>query len=86
VLFEAPLEQNFCVMTDDIGLAVTVHSTDGPCALILDLICRKKDSLAEKVGQHIKRANELHAPIKSVQYVSLLRDKLIVREGNANVL
>ncbi len=72
-------------MADDIGLAVTIDSTYGASALVLDLVCGEQDALAEEMCQHIKRANELYAPVESVQYVGFLCDKLVIAERHSDV-
>ncbi len=72
-------------MADDIGLAVTIDSTYGASALVLDLVCGEQDALAEEMCQHIKRANELYAPVERVQYVCLLCNELVIAKGHSDV-
>ena len=85
MLFEASFKEHFCVVTDDVGLAFAIDSTDCTCALVLDLVCSEQDALAEEMCQHIKRANELYAPVESVQYVCLLCYELVIAKGYSNV-
>jgi len=66
VLLQAPFKQHFCVVTDDVRLALAVNRANSARALVLDLICSEEDPLAEKVCQHVECANVLHAPVKSV--------------------
>lgn len=53
-------------MTDDVGLALAVDWANSACALVLNLIRSKEDTLAEKVCQNVECANVLYAPVKSV--------------------
>ena len=86
MLLQAPLQEHLCVVTDDIRLTLFVNWCNCLSAEVLDLIGAEKDTLAEEVGQDVKCADELHAPVESVKNVCLLGDKLLVCEGHSNVL
>ena len=66
MLFQAPFQKHFCVVTDDVRLAFAVNWANSAGALVLDLICSEEDTLAEKVCQNVECANVLYAPVKSV--------------------
>lgn len=66
MLFQAPFQKHFGVVTDDVGLALAVDWANSACALVLNLIRSKEDTLAEKVCQNVECANVLYAPVKSV--------------------
>lgn len=86
MLLQAPLQKHLCVVADDVRLTLFVDGGYGLSAKVLDLVSAEKDALAEEVGQDVECANELHAPVESVENVCLLGDKLFVGEGHSDVL
>lgn len=86
MLLEAPLQQDFRVVSDDVRLALAVERTHSLRAQIPDLVIAEKDALAVEVRQNVERANELHPPVKRIEDVGLLSHELVVREGYTDVL
>ena len=86
MLFEASLEQNVCIVANDVWLTLAVKRHNSSGAHVLDLIRAEQDSLAEKVPQDVICTDELHSPIESVKDVGLLGNKLLVGEWHANIL
>ena len=86
MLLEAALEQDFRVVSDYVWLALCIQRTHSLRAKIADLISAEKYSLAVKVRQDVIRADELHPPVKRVEDICLLSDKLIIGEGDADIL
>ena len=86
VLLEAPFQQDFRVVSDDVGLALAVKRAHSLRAQIPDLIIAEKYALAVKVRQNVVRANELHPPVKRIENVGLLSHELAVSEGHIDVL
>ena len=84
MLFEAFFGEDFCIVTDDIRLPLTVDFTCRSIG-VFDSIGRKPDTLAEEMGQDVVGTDKLEAPVKRVEDVSFLIDKLIVRKGRFDV-
>ena len=82
---EAALQKHISVVAEDGRLALEVDGLQGLLLLVLDLICAKDDTLAVEVRQDVIGANKLHAPVKTVQNVSLLGDELVICERNTDV-
>ncbi len=85
MLFKASFKEHFRVVADNVRLAFAIDSTNCTCALVLDLVRCEQDALAKEMGQHIKRANELHAPVESVQYIGFLGNELVIAKGHSNI-
>ena len=73
-------------MANDIRLALTVQCHDCTGAHVFDIVSAEEDSLAEKVSKDVICADELHSPIESVKYVSLLGHELLICKWHANIL
>ena len=86
MLFEDTLKEDFGVMTDNIWLSLSVQLDDLAGGGIFDLVCGEKDTLAKEVGQNVVSRDKLHSPVKSVENVSFLGYKLLIREGHSDVL
>ena len=83
---EAALEQDLCVVADDRWLALEVYRHKLLRRLVLDLVGAQDHTLAVEVRQDIISADILYAPVKRVENIGLLGDKLVVSKGHTDVL
>jgi len=82
MLLEALACEHLCVV---LQYASGVGSRCTKCTICgLDLISREDDALAKEVRKNVVNTDELKAPVKRVQDVSLLRHKLIIVVGNTD--
>lgn len=86
MLLQAPLQEHFCVVADDIRLAVLVKVSDHSGSLVLNLVSVEKNALAEEVRQDVVCADKLHTPVQGVEDIGLLRHEFVVVERDADVL